>query len=87
MPSGPRGSELTASVSSIATVQTISVVLRTFDTLTDPCNYLLTQLSDRIRAEVSAPSSAVLVCSLVSVSMMSDARREYRWTVTASWTV
>jgi len=84
---GPRGSELTATVTSTATTQTISVVLRTFDTLTNPCNYLLTQLASRIRAEVGAPSSAVLVCSLVSVSTLSNAQREYRWTVTASWTV
>ncbi len=85
--SGPRGSELTATISSTTTSQIISVVLWTFDTLVDPCNYLVTQLADRIRSEVSAPSSAALACNLVSVSIMSDARREYRWTVTTSWTV
>lgn len=85
--SGPRGSELTAVVASTSTSQAISVTLRTFDVLTDPCNYLLTQLSSRIRAEVGAPSSATLACNLLAVSTLSNAQREYRWTVTASWTV
>lgn len=86
MAEGPRGSELTASVVTTTTSQSVSVVLRTFDTLSDPCGYLLTQLDDRIRTEISAPDSAVLTCALISVSMMSDAKREYRWTVTTSWT-
>lgn len=84
---GPRGSNLTATVASTATTQTISVVLWTYDTLTNPCNYLLTELASRIKVEVGAPTTATLVCSLVSSSLLSDARREYRWTVTASWTV
>lgn len=82
-----RGDELTATVSSTVTVRTASVILRTFDTLTNPCNYLADQLTDRILAEISAPPDSDLECDFISVSMMSDARREYRWTVQVSWTV
>lgn len=83
----PRGDELVATVSTTVSTRTASVILQTFDTLTNPCNYLQDQLADRIIAEINAPSGSSLTCSFVSVSMMSDARREYRWTVEVSWTV
>jgi len=87
MTTGPRGSLLTANVQSETVTQTIFVVYSTFDTLSDPCAYLLSQLSSYVLEEVGAPSSAFLTCSLLTSSILSDARREYRWNVTATWTV
>lgn len=86
MSPGPRGSLFSASVSSTEVTKTISVSFQTFDTLSSPCDYLTTQLSSRIKAECLLPVSAVLSCSLISFSILSDAKRIYKWTVTATWT-
>jgi len=82
-----RGSQLSVSVQSETRSQSIVVVYTTFDTLTDPCGYLLNQLSSYVREEVGAPSSSTFTCSLISSSVLSNAKREYRWNVTTTWTV
>lgn len=84
---GPRGSSLSVVVQSQSFTQTISVVYTTFDNLSDPCSYLVSQLSAYVREEAGAPASSSVTCSLVSSSILSDARREYRFLVTTAWTV
>jgi len=84
---GPRGSTLTASVTSTLVTQGVLVGLTTFDTLTDPVSYLLTQLKERVLAEISAPSTATLTATLQTSSILGDGQRVYRWSATATWTV
>ena len=87
MATGPRGSELTASITTTTVTQAVRVIMRTFDTFVDPVNYLSTQLVPSIRTEINAPSNAVLASvSLLTHTILGDGRREYRWTVTFTWT-
>lgn len=87
MATGPRGSDLTTSITSTTISKTLLVVLKTFDTFTDPVAWLHSQLASRLLADLDAPSTAILLANLLSYSILGDGRRDYRWTVTVTWTV
>lgn len=82
----PRGATLTTSVTGTTITKSASVVLETFDSLSDPCAFLQAQLAPQILVEMGAPAGSSLSCSVDSVSILADARRQYRWTVGTTWT-
>jgi len=82
----PRGATLTTSVTSTVTTKTASVLLETLDSLSDPCSFLQSTLAAQILLEMGAPTGSSLSCSVDSISILDDARRQYRWTVSTSWT-
>lgn len=79
-------STLTVTVGTTTCSQPATVVQTTFNVYSDPCASLLATLADQIKIDMSVPSTSTLTCSLVSVSILSDGRRSYRWDVTATWT-
>lgn len=80
------GPTLEVTVTDTTCVRTAVVVQITYNVYVDPCGYLTTVLADQVRTDLDVPTSSVLTCSLVSVSILSDGRRSYRWDVTATWT-
>jgi len=81
----PRGASLSTMVTDTTVSKTAAVVLETFDSLSDPCAFLQDQLLDQILLELGAPSGSSLSCSVDSVSILDNARRQYRWTVSTTW--
>lgn len=77
---------LEVTVASTTCTRSASVVQTTLNVYSDPCGYLTTSLASQVRVDMAVPAAAVLTCSLVSVSVLSDGRRVYTWDVTATWT-
>lgn len=80
------GTSLTATVGSTVSARDAVIEQVTYNVYSDPCAYLLSSLASQVRTDIGVPSSAALVCALVSSSVLSDGRRVYRWNVTATWT-
>ncbi len=67
-------------------VRTVQVTQETFNTYSDPCAYLLSDLADTIKIDIDVPLTSSLSCSFVSVSVLSGGQKYYVWDVTATWT-
>lgn len=79
-------STLTVTVGVTTLTLPATVVQTTYNTYSDPCDFLLTTLADQVKIDMSVPSTSTLTCSFVSVTTLSDGRRSYRWDVIATWT-
>jgi hypothetical protein len=77
---------LTVTIGSTTLTLPAVVVEDTFNVYSDPCDFLLNNLAEQIKVDMSVPLSSTLTCAVVSVTTLSDGRRSYRWDVIATWT-